>query len=92
MKHTEPPSCSAHIVLIGKNRRGGWVALEQTGRYGGLFVSRAAAIKFSLSQNGSRPEAIFDAAHVLELSLYGAPSFVAHEPHFEAIAPQRQAA
>jgi hypothetical protein len=92
MKQTEPLSCSAHIVLIGKNRRGNWVALEQTGRYGGLFVSRAAAVKFALLQNGSRAEAILDAAHTLELSLNGNLAFEPHASPVHEIAPQRQAA
>jgi hypothetical protein len=67
MKQTEPPSCSSSIVLIGKNDRGRWVAREQHGLFGGLFVSRAAAVKFALFENGNRPDAIFDAAHVLDL-------------------------
>ncbi|NVN86957.1 MAG: hypothetical protein HXX15_12825 [Rhodopseudomonas sp.] len=67
MKQTEPPSCSSNIVLIGKNDRGRWVAREQNGLFGGLFVSRAAAVKFALFENGNRPDAIFDAAHILEL-------------------------
>jgi hypothetical protein len=92
MIQTEPPSCSSHIVLIGKNHRGSWVALEQSGRYGGLFVSRAAAIKFALLQNGSRPEAIFDAAHVLEFNLNGAPSSPPHASRIADIAPRREAA
>ncbi|MBB1089882.1 hypothetical protein HUU61_01135 [Rhodopseudomonas palustris] len=92
MEQTEPPSCSSHIVLIGKNHRGGWVALEQTGRYGGLFVSRAAALKFALLQNGSHPETIFDAAHVLELSLNGIPSSPRLASRIEHAAPRRRAA
>jgi len=78
--------------LIGKNRRGSWVALEQTGRYGGLFVSRAAAVKFALLQNGSRPDTIFDAANVLELNLNGVPSSPRLAPRIEHAAPCRRAA
>jgi hypothetical protein len=71
VKQTEPPSCSSNIVLIGKNDRGRWVAREQNGLFGGLFISRTAAVKFALFENGNRPEAIFDAAHVLELHSNG---------------------
>ena len=31
------------IVFIGRNHRGQWVAQEQNGLYGGLFVNRTQA-------------------------------------------------
>ena len=41
MKLVELPSCSSAsaIVFIGRNKRGHWVAQEQNGLYGGLFVN-----------------------------------------------------
>src|SRR5690349_14465582 len=47
MKRAETSSCSSlsHIVFIGRNGRGQWVAQEQSGLYGGLFVMRAEAEK-----------------------------------------------
>ncbi len=53
MKLVEPPSCSSAsaIVFIGKNKRGHWVAQEQNGLYGGLFVNRAQAVKYALFEN-----------------------------------------
>ena len=44
------------IVFIGKNSRGNWVAQEQNGLYGGLFVNRAQAVKYALFENGHHPE------------------------------------
>jgi hypothetical protein len=41
------------LSLIGTDSRGRWVVTDQNGRYGGLFVGRAAAIKFALSENGN---------------------------------------
>jgi len=73
MKQTKPPSCSSNIVLIGKNSRGNWVAQEQNGLFGGLFVNRAAAVKFALFENGHHPEAVVDTPNVLELSLNSSP-------------------
>jgi hypothetical protein len=73
MKQTEPPSCSSNIVLIGKNSRGNWVAQEQSGLFGGLFVNRAAAVKFALFENGHHLEAVVDTPSVLELSLNSSP-------------------
>ena len=75
MKLAEPPSCSSPsaIVFIGKNSRGNWVAQEQNGLYGGLFVSRAQAVKYALFENGHRPETIVEVAREIELDM-GAPA------------------
>jgi hypothetical protein len=57
VKLVEPPSRSSTsaIVFIGKNSRGNWVAQEQNGLYGGLFVNRAQAVKYAfLRSNTSR--------------------------------------
>ena len=74
MKIVEPPSCSAKstIVFIGKNRRGNWVAQEQNGLYGGLFVTRAQAVKYALFENGQHPETIVEVSCELELDMGGA--------------------
>ena len=73
MKFVEPPSCSSAspIVFIGKNSRGDWVAQEQNGLYGGLFVNRAQAIKYALFENGHHPETIVELAREFELDMGG---------------------
>ncbi|EKS39945.1 hypothetical protein [Afipia clevelandensis] len=71
---TEPPSCSSAVVFIGKNSRGQWVAQEQNGLFGGLFVSRAAAIRYALFENGHHPETIMAAINPLELDMGGSAS------------------
>jgi hypothetical protein len=73
VKLVEPPSCSAAstIVFIGKNRRGQWVAQEQNGLYGGLFVNRAQAIKYALFENGHHPETIIELSRGIELDMRG---------------------
>lgn len=68
---TEPPSCSSALVFIGKNRRGQWVAQEQNGLFGGLFISRAEAIRYALFENGHHPESIKAASSTLELDMGG---------------------
>ena len=75
MKLVEPPSCSSPsaIVFIGRNRRGQWVAQEQNGLYGGLFVSRAQAVKYALFENGHHPETIVELARDIELDMGNAP-------------------
>jgi len=63
VKLEEPPSCSSAstITFIGRNSRGNWVAQEQNGLYGGLFVNRTQAEtivelarEIELDPNGTR--------------------------------------
>ena len=73
MKLVEPPSCStsAALVFIGRNRRGQWVAQEQNGLFGGLFVDRAQAIKYALFENGHHPDTIVELSRAIELDAQG---------------------
>jgi hypothetical protein len=73
MKIVEPPSCSSpsNIIFVGRNRSGQWVAQEQNGLYGGLFVSRAQAVKFALFENGHHPETIVELSCRIELNTGG---------------------
>jgi hypothetical protein len=74
VKLVEPPSCSpavSTIVFIGRNRRGNWVAREQNGLFGGLFVNRAQAFKFALFENGHHPETIVELPREVELDIPG---------------------
>ena len=76
MKLVEPPSCSAAstIVFIGRNRRGQWIAQEQNGLYGGLFVNRAQAFKYALFENGHHPEMIVELSREIELDMRSKPA------------------
>lgn len=76
MKVIEPPSCSTPlpIVFIGRNHRGQWVAQEQNGLYGGLFVSRTQALKYALFENGRHPETIVELPREIELDMGRSPS------------------
>ena len=88
MKLVEPPSCSAAstIVFIGKNGRGQWVAQEQNGLYGGLFVNRAQAIKYALFENGHHPETIIELSREIELDMHGHSSHAARSADISATA------
>jgi hypothetical protein len=85
----EPPSCSSSLVFIGKNARGQWVAQEQNGLFGGLFVSRANAVRYALFENGHRSEAIIETAGLIELDM-SAPPF--ETPASDALPQQRRVA
>jgi hypothetical protein len=73
VKLVEPPSSSSPsaIVFIGKNSRGNWVAQQQNGLYGGLFVNRAQAVKYALFENGNHPETIVELPREIELDMGG---------------------
>ena len=73
VKLVEPPSCSSPstIVFIGRNSRGQWVAQEQNGLFGGLFVNRAQAVKYALFENGRHPETIIELSRGIELDMSG---------------------
>src|SRR5262245_40421346 len=73
MDKAEPPSVGRanSLFRIGKNRRGQWVVLDQSGLCGGLFVSRAEAVKFAMFENGSRPQAVIMVPGILELDMSG---------------------
>ena len=79
VKLVEPPWCSSAstIVFIGKNGRGQWVAQEQNGLYGGLFVNRAQAVKYALFENGHHPETIIVLPSEIELDMGGRLPFAA---------------
>ena len=82
MKLVEPPSCSATstLVFIGQNSRGNWVAQEQNGLYGGLFVNRAQAVKYALFENGHHPETIVELSREIELDMGGKRPSPDHMP------------
>jgi hypothetical protein len=66
----EPPSCGSSLVIIGRNSRGNWVAQENHGLFGGLFVSRAQALKYALFENGHHPETILVTTNIVELDMH----------------------
>jgi len=84
MGNSEPPSAeprtSSSLFFIGKDSRGNWIVQDQSGRCGGLFISRKEALKFALFENGNRPQAVVMVAGGLELNMSGSPFAVAVAP------------
>jgi len=73
----EPPSLSGSsppLFLVGRDSHGHWVARDQAGRRGGLFVDRAEALKFAMFENGNRPQAVVMVPGVLELDMSVEPT------------------
>lgn len=71
MELVELPSCrpKASTVFVGRDRRGNWVACEQNGIFGGLFLNRAEAFKYALRENGHHLETIVELPHEIELDI-----------------------
>jgi len=70
LKPLEPPSDSdavSTVVLVGRNRCGNWIARDENGLFGGLFVTRAEAVKYALFANGNHPETIIEVSREIEL-------------------------
>jgi hypothetical protein len=73
-KQAEPPSwLRPPVFMIGQDRRGNWVVQDQKGVRGGLFVDRAAALRFVRFENGDRPQAVVMVSDGLELELSRKP-------------------
>ena len=65
---SELPS-KTQLFMIGRNSRGNWVARDQSGLRGGLFINRAEALRFALFENGQRLQAVLMVPGTLELDL-----------------------
>jgi len=57
------------LMLIGQNSRGQWIAQKQSGRSGGLFTSREAAVKYAMFETGRRAELVVTVPGILELAM-----------------------
>ena len=77
MELSKPPSsCSAvrpRLFRIGRDSHGRWVAQDQHGLCGGLFVDRTEALKFAMFENGNCPQAVIIVPGVLELDMSSKP-------------------
>jgi hypothetical protein len=92
-KTAEPPSClQPPIFVIGRDSKGNWVAQEQSGMRGGLFVDRARAVKFAKFECGPDPHAILWVSGVLELDLSAASTAASEQRLVKSVARKRRAA
>ena len=67
-KQMEPPSwLRPPLFMLGQDVCGNWVVQEQTGTRGGLFVDRAAALRFIRAETGCKSQAVIMVSGILEL-------------------------
>jgi hypothetical protein len=71
--HTRRTANGSPLFLVGKDSQGHWVARDQSGLCGGIFVGRAEALKFAIAENGNRPQAVVVVPGVLELDMSVTP-------------------
>jgi hypothetical protein len=71
IQNAEPPSRSCPVFMIGQNSRGRWVVCEQSGARGGLFISRAEALRYIRFENENHPCATVMVDGILELDIAG---------------------
>jgi hypothetical protein len=67
---TEPAGRSPRF-LVGRNREGTWIARDRLGLRGGLFIDRANAVRFALTQNGNLPQEVVMVPGTIELGNVG---------------------
>ena len=91
MGQKEPPARS-HLFFIGKDSHNSWVVQDQQHRCGGLFVDRAEALRFALSENGHRPQAVIMVPGIFELDMSGNASAVVQMALPAEVALKRRAA
>jgi hypothetical protein len=71
---TEPSSyLRAPLFMIGQNSHGNWVVQNLSGTRGGLFIDRAAALRFARFENGNRPHAYVAVSGDFELDMNQGP-------------------
>ena len=79
-EHSPPPH-----FLVGRNSRGQWVVRDRHARCGGLFDSRAEALRFAFRERGEAPGAVVLVPDALELfegpvDAVAAPESPSNEP------------
>ena len=78
LSQSEPPSAQSSLLPrrfhVGRNSHGHWVAQDQRGLCGGLFIDRSEAVKFAMFENGNRPQAVIMVPDILELDMSGTPA------------------
>jgi hypothetical protein len=78
------------IFVIGRDSKGNWVAQEQSGMRGGLFVDPRRALKFARSECGPDSHTILWVSGVLELDLSAAPTAASEQRFADSLAGKRR--
>jgi len=69
MGQADPAGSKSSPFLMGQDSHGNWVVQDQTGDCGGIFVDRAAALRFAMFESGDRPRPVIMVPGVFELDM-----------------------
>jgi hypothetical protein len=61
----------ASMFFVGRDENGRWLARDDRGLTGGIFVDKNAALKFALFESDRRPSAVLLLPEHVELTLTG---------------------
>ena len=96
MNGQEPPSprpqSKSPLYFIGKNSCGKWVVQDEHHLSGGLFIDRAAALRFARFETGNQPQSVIMVPGVLELDLNSSPRIMQQSQTSADASRERQAA
>jgi hypothetical protein len=85
------PAPRSSVFLIGRDSRGNWVARDQAGLCGGLFVDRSEAVRFAMQENGRHGRAVIMVPGILELTANCWPDApITHRPQERGLAVAAQ--
>jgi hypothetical protein len=65
-----PDAAAPSSYLVGQDGEGHWVAVDASGRAGGLFRSRQDAIRYACIETGCRPGDVRLAAEPIPFRLF----------------------
>ena len=92
MGQVEPACSQSSPFFMGQDGHGNWVVQDQTGDCGGIFVYRAAALKFAKFESGHRPNAVIMMPGVFELDMKRGADNVHSLPRHIGLQHNRRAA
>jgi len=74
-EQAEPPSSPRPpVFLVGQDSHGNWVARDQSGTRGGLFVDRTQALRYIRSESINRSQDFIPVIGVFELDIGQTPA------------------
>lgn len=68
--HNSPDGNALHRFVVGRDGKGHWIARDEEGLTGGVFVDRSSAVRFATMESGHRAGAISFAPASVRLSLF----------------------
>jgi hypothetical protein len=89
----DPPSyLKPSLFMVGQDSRGHWIAKDQKGSRGGLFVDRAEALRYVRAEMGHHPHAFVMVNEPIELDLANSATAPLQAERIDSAPRQQRAA